>query len=195
MTIVMLMELQTSNEETIRDFQPFIYSSSFNVTAIVETWLSPFITDNEILPTGFTIHCKDRKSRGGGVLLAIHHSLLSLQLQSPPDLEVVAVQIGAKGNVVICVVYILPNADNSYYSKLFEYLRSILDKHQTLILGDFNSPDMWWSTLSSQLIPVRAICNLAFHFDRSQLVNFPTHISGNTLDLILFSPVTDLKII
>ena len=166
------------------DFQSFIYSSSFNVIAIVENWLSPFIADNEIFPTGFTIHSKDRESCGGGVLLAINDSWPSLQLQSPPDLEVAAVQIGAKGNVVICVVYIPPNADNSYYSKLFDYLNSILGKHQTLILGDFNSPDICWSTLSSQSISSRAIYNLAFRHDLSQLVNFPTHISRNTLDLI-----------
>ena len=180
----------------LRDFQSFIYSSSFNVIAIVETWLSPFISDNEILPTGFAIYCKDRKSHGGGVLFTIHLSLPSCQLQSPPDLEVAAVQIGVKGNVVICVVYIPPTADKSYYLKQLDYLSFILDKYQTLILGDFNFPDICWSTLSGQPISSRAICNLAFHHDLSQLVNFPTHISGNTLDLIL-SPSTfivpDLK--
>ena len=180
----------------LRDFQSFIYSSSFNVIAIVETWLSPFITDNEILPTGYSIYRKDRKSRGGGVLLAIYHSLPSLQLQSPPDLEVATVQIGAKGNVAICVVYIPPNADNSYHSKLLDYLGSTLDKHQTLIMGDFNSPDICWTTFSSQSTSSRAICNLAFRHDLTQLVDFPTHISGNTLDIIFSPPtitVTDLQ--
>ena len=172
----------------LHDFQSFIYSSSFNVIAIVETWVSHFITDNEILPTGFSIYRKHRKSRGGGVLLAIHCSLPSLQLQSPPDLEVVAVQIGFKGNVAICVVCISPNADDSYHSKLLHYVGSILEKHQTLIMEDFNSPDICWTTLSGQSTSSRAIFNLVFCHDFTQLVDFPTHISENTLDLIFPYP-------
>lgn len=181
-----------TQEIRLHDFQSFVYSSSFHIVAIVETWLSSFIFDNEILPTGYTLYRKDRASRGGGVLLAIHNSIPSLQLKSPLDLEIITVQLRARGNLVICLVYMRPNSDFSYCSKLFDYLSSISDTHQTLILGDLNSPDICWSTLSGQSSTSRVLCDLVFHHNLSQLVDFPTHTSGNILDLIGLV-ITDLK--
>ena len=132
----------------MRDFQSFVYSLSLHIIAITETWLSPSIFDGDILSTGFTLYHKDRKTHGGGVLLAIHHSLPFLQLQSPPDLEVVTVQIMTRGTPLICIVYIPPNSDNNYCLAIVDYLNSISANHQILILGDFNSPDICWSTLT-----------------------------------------------
>ena len=63
-------------------------------------------------------------------------------------------------------------------------------------MEDFNSPDICWTTQSGQSTSSRANCNLDFHHDLSQMVEFPTHISGNTLDLIFSPPtltVTDLQ--
>ena len=182
----------------LRDFQSFVYSLSLHIIAITETWLSPSIFDGEILSTGFTLYHKDRKTRGGGVLLAIHHSLPSLQLQSPPDLEVVTVQIMTRGTPLICIVYVPPNSDNNYCLAIVDYLNSISANHQILILGDFNSPDICWSTLTGHSSSSRALSDLLFRHNLSQLVDFLTHVSGSTLDLIIRSPgfnVTDLKIL
>ena len=63
-------------------------------------------------------------------------------------------------------------------------------------MGNFNFPDICWTTLSGQSTSSRAICNLAFRHDLSQMVDFPTYISGNTSDLIFSPPmltVTDLQ--
>ena len=38
-----------------------------------ETWLKPTITDNEVLPTGYKIHRKDRIDGYGGVLIGIRN--------------------------------------------------------------------------------------------------------------------------
>ena len=67
--------------------------------------------DGEIIPTGFSVYRKDRGSRGGGVLIAVNDSVSSsLLLQSPTDLEVIAIKIGQNHNqLILCTVYIPPN--------------------------------------------------------------------------------------
>ena len=56
------------------------------------------------------------------------------------------------------------------------------------INGDFNSPDICWSTLTGQVPSSISLCNLTFNHNLSQLVDIPTHNSGNILDLVLSSP-------
>ena len=46
------------------------------------------------------------------------------------------------GSPLICVVYVPPNSDTSYYASLISYLDSISATHRIIILGDFNSPDI-----------------------------------------------------
>ena len=74
----------------LSNFQSFVYSSLFKLIAITETWLTDSIYNNELLPSGFDVYCKDRNNRGGGVLLAVHQSILSPQLSSPNNLEVIS---------------------------------------------------------------------------------------------------------
>ena len=56
------------------DLQSLVYSSTFNIIGLTETWLSDSI---EILPTGYTIYRLDRPSKGGGVLLAVNEAIVS----------------------------------------------------------------------------------------------------------------------
>ena len=41
------------------DFQNFVYSSNYNLIGLTETWLDSNILDNEILPKGYIIYCRD----------------------------------------------------------------------------------------------------------------------------------------
>ena len=52
-------------------------------------------------------------------------------------------------------------------------------------MGDFNSPNVNWSTLSGNTCFSSHLCDLMFQFNLSQLVSSPTHIGGNTLDLVI----------
>ena len=180
----------------LRTFQPFVYSSPFNVFAITETWLSSNILNKEILPADYVIYRKDRQSRGGGVLLAVHNSLLSTEISSPPDLEILIVELKTTHVLLLCVVYISPSASSNYHMALITYLDSICASNRVIILGDFNCSDICWSTLTGSSSFSRALCNLVFKYNLTQLVDFPTHSSGNTLDLIFSSsniPIKDLN--
>ena len=54
-----------------------------------------------------------------------------------------------------------------------------------VFMGDFNTPDVVWSTLSanSQFSP--KICDLIFQYNYTQVVEYSTHVQGNILDLII----------
>ena len=165
-------------------FQSFVYASNFQ---IIETWLSETITDLEILPQGYSLYRKDRGSCGGGVMLAISNTLPSKRALSPPDLEVVSVSI-LLGNIEItcCAVYAPPNATSEYHRNLVDYLTTIAAlSTPILLLGDFNLSDINWATLTGSSSISNNFCEFVFNSNLAQLVNSPTHICGNTLDLVL----------
>ena len=59
------------------------------------------------------------------------------------------------------------------------------DPTPLVIMGDFNLPDVNWSTLSEPIGFSNQFCDLVFESNLLQLVDQPTHICGNILDLVL----------
>ena len=54
-------------------------------------------------------------------------------------------------------------------------------------MGDFNSPDIDWPSLTGCSAHSNALCNLVFNTNYCQLINAPTQIKGNVLDLVFTS--------
>jgi len=54
-----------------------------------------------------------------------------------------------------------------------------------VIMGDFNTPDINWSTLSANSQFSYKICDLIHQHNCTQLVEYSAHIHGNILDLII----------
>ena len=84
----------------------------------------------------------------------------------------------------MCVVYIPPNSSYELYLQVFQYLESVISQPRTIIVGDFNLPDINWSNLSGHSPQSIALCDFVFRHNLEQMVDFPTHSQGNTLDLI-----------
>ena len=170
-------------------FQSFVFTSDFNVFCITETWLSNNIPDGEILPSDYVLYRKDRPSRGGGVLIAIKESMCSTYIPSPPDLEVVSVKIGLSDELVISCVYVPPYSKVLYVSSMVEYLTNIVSSFKKcIIVGDFNFPDIDWSTLTGSLPSTNVFCEFVFDCNLIQHITQSTHQKGNILDLVLSSP-------
>ena len=117
-------------------------------------------------------------------MLAIHNSLPSRQLPSPPHLEVLSVELSFSSPVLISVVYIPPSSNPGYCFDLLHYLDSVAAHPRSVIVGDFNLPDISWSTLTGHSPVSNALCDLVFRHNLLQLVDFPTHSKGNILDLV-----------
>ena len=171
-------------------FQSLIYANSYDIIGVSEIWLTSEINSNEILPYGFSVYRNDRPSCDGGVMLAIHNSIPCQFLASPVDIEIVCVKLNLQHSIICCVIYIPPNSSPSYYDILFCSLTDIchnpsdIDIVLFLLLGDFNFTDIERNTLSGQSHISQQFCDLIFDIG---LINLPTHIKGNTLDLLLIN--------
>ena len=58
-----------------------------------ETWLSSEISSNDLCLSNYTIYRKDRKTRGGGVLIAILSAFSSNKVETVSECEILAVDL------------------------------------------------------------------------------------------------------
>ena len=123
---------------------------------------------------------KDRGSRGGGVLVAVDESIpSSLIIDSPPNLEIILVQLGLTYPIILWTVYIPPNSSD-LFETLIPFLTDILSSNTPC----FIVPDICWSTLSGCSSLFSYFCDFVFDCNLTQHILEPTHIKGNTLDLV-----------
>jgi hypothetical protein len=118
-------------------------------------------------------------------LLATDQLLVSRRLPSPPDVEVILVEFCTCPPVLVCATYLPPNQSAAYHTKLLHFLNSLSSHNNLIILGDFNSPDINWSSLTANSPFSKSFCDFVFHHDLEQHINFPTHNGGNILDIVL----------
>lgn len=87
------------------------------------------------------------------------------------------------GSLEIYCVYLSPSASPREHVLLNEFLSS--RSKDTLIIGDFNHPDVdWVSLMGSSQVDMDFLAALSDGF-LDQLVVEPTHNAGNILDLVL----------
>ena len=85
-------------------FQAFVYSRSLDCVCITESWFSNHIFNNEVLPSNYSIYRCDRKSRGGGVMVAIRDSISSRQISANSEAEMVIVELDIEPPLIVCCV-------------------------------------------------------------------------------------------
>ena len=126
---------------------------------------------------------KDRDSRGGGVLLALSNRFRSQQIQSPPHLECLLIQVSTPKPLFVSftflLVLILPITLLSSISFLFlPIIPRLFYWVISIVLMSTGRP--------SRLLSIHLVyCYFVFDNDLCQLVVLPTHIHGNILDLVL----------
>ena len=136
------------------------------------------IFDFEILPTHYTLYHNDRSFCGGGVLIAINDSLPSSLISSPSHIEAIAVRINFIHPLILCSVYVPPNSGASYFDLLLLYLSELLSSgFPCIIVGDFNLPNICWSTVSGNSTVSASFCDFIFDWNLTQHVLNPTHIA------------------
>ena len=80
----------------------------------------------------------------------------------------------------------IPSSSISENEPLFKHISDLCSgSSPVVILGDFNLPDINWNTLSGNSSLANVFCELVFELNLLQLIECPTHIHGNILDLIL----------
>ena len=131
---------------------------------------------------------KDREDttdgRGGGILVYTKEALRCYEIDSPADIvQTASIQISlVDSSVDIHVVYRSPNSSSENNAKINDFIRNV--KENSILVGDFNYPGINWELMSSNSAAqdfFDVVCDKFL----TQHVDFPTHISGNTLDLVL----------
>ena len=119
------------------------------------------------------------------MLIAINNDIPSRLISIHPVVELISIELDVSPKLVIICLYIPPTSSDSYQQEVLECINSLPPNNPTILLGDFNAPDINWSTLNSTSSYSHSLCNLLYSRNYIQLVTNPTHRHGNTLDLIL----------
>ena len=183
------IKMITWNARSIKNkltfIQSFTFTKSIRILCLTETWLLPTINNNEILPSKYEIYRRDCHSIGGGILIAISNDLPSRLVYTAHDIELIVVEILLPNPVTLICVYIPPNSPQSTTTSFILHIHNFTNSKNTLIItGDLNHPEIGWTSLSGNSFTGDAICDCFFKLNLVQLINEPTHIGGNTLNVI-----------
>lgn len=161
---------------------------------LTETWLNASILDSELLPlfNDFDIFRCDRKNkRGGGVLIAAHHSLQCCAVDIPCSLEAIFIRCkAAVPPVTIGVCYRPPDSDPAFVGELHDALQLLTsdsDNAPLLLFGDFNFPAITWSDLALTMSKQNTesdFIDTCLTFNLSQMISFPTRTTLNSSSLL-----------
>lgn len=194
------------------DLCSIIDSSSADIVVLTETWLTSKIRNSEIFPCKkhFNIYRQDRRSRaGGGVLIAVADSISSSCINVVSDLEIIWVSVCINYNkYVLGVCYRPPTKSANFVAELHDVVNAVhvrFPNVPVILLGDFNYPNIVWTSDSPFLNPFSTesndFLNFCTDFSFSQTVVQPTRVTNSTatiLDLVLttsselISPLTYL---
>lgn len=165
-------------------------SFDYDLICITETHLDPSFPNSLIFDsTDKVIYRVDRNLNGGGVLIALNAEIEHSPIDIDTEGEIVCVEVNDSRRKYSCLVVCVyrPPSNNTVdpiYNCL-NYLKSKYPSHKTLLVGDFNLPNISWNsdiTPSDHLS--RKFLNLLDEFHLTQKVDQPTHIRGNILDLV-----------
>ena len=126
-------------------------STKPDVVICTETWIYPSIADNQIFPDNYNIYSKDRKTTGGGVLIAISKEYLS---ESVPEYDTECEIVWAKIRLInskdlYIAAFYNPKTSNE---QPLDELEKILNRFSRnansnpIVAGDFNLPGWEWKT-------------------------------------------------
>ena len=189
-----------ANHNKLADLRSIVSLSKSSIICLTETWLSPDVSDLEILSNDFNVYRNDRSSTGGGVLIAVHSNIASkprydLVTNHHGSLEVVVVELNIPKLPKLALINVY-NPPAPVAIENSNFLRNILQAvtnegtNHILLMGDFNLPNLDITTG----LPLNSggVCTQFYEvfndFDLVHCIKEPTHRLGNRLDLILSSP-------
>ena len=173
----------------IQELKLLAHNSQPHIIAITESWTHPNIANSYLhIPNYYIAARHDRNDtqngRGGGILIYVHDQLKSVETTSQSPFNQYAslqIPLTQKDSLSIYVFYRSPNSTSSNNQLMLDVLQAI--KSPAIIVGDFNYPSANWNTLSGSA-DAQSLIDLSLDKFWNQFVDFPTHQSGNMLDLV-----------
>lgn len=176
------------------------------IIALTETWLKPYITDAQVALPNYTSIRSDRiHSDRGGTMLYIHNDIPILKVDKYDDdtCQVIICTIESLSTIVASI-YRPPKATSDSFKDSIKFVQKYINKqmeskhYKLMIMGDFNLPDISWSTINiehyknveSTRCAETLLSFLAENF-MSQCIKHSTR-ENNTLDLLLTNNVNSI---
>ena len=161
----------------------------YDVLCFTETHLDSVVYSSELFDSQyFTVHRRDRNLHGGGVLIAVRNGISHRAVSLNCDTEAVAIEFTEQKLLMFCI-YKPPTCIDPDFLNFLEDCSGI---EKSLLVGDFNFPGICWQTNPASVKPETAnkVLHNKFVSDTlslgyTQLVTDPTHVKGNTLDLLM----------
>ena len=98
----------------------------------------------------------------------------------------ISIEVMTSPSIIVSCVYVPPNCSDTYFNATLQALEVLASRyHRLLILGDFNCSSINWDQLSSPSTLATSLCDFVFRYNLAQVINRPTHLKGNILDLII----------
>lgn len=155
---------------------------------LIETWLDTCTPSSLLGLDNYTIFRRDRHSRGGGIIIAIHNSLSAFEIKTDTNCEILVTEIRCTNlNLTIIGCYSPNNNDTSYLKSFYSDLGKILKNlNKFIIFGDFNSPNVdWYNCYFPNQNNYKFIKNFYFINQPLFQLNKNSTRGSNILDLIL----------
>ena len=161
----------------------------YDIICLTETHIDNTINSRSILNRDDLIfYRKDRNLNGGGVLIAINNILQPKEIATNSNCEIIFVRI--KSCITLCCYY-RPNHGIDI-SSFTEAVNTVSDQYPSdhfILIGDMNFPGFDWSNDSIKSnIQYKSLHtefrSFLFEKNLTQVIDTPTHVKGNTLDLV-----------
>ena len=184
---VLYANVQSINNK-INELRALVVNECPDVVALTETWTNESIADECLWIDGYDMVVrKDRTDtaggRGGGIVVYVK-DLFTWQEEVETSFNQCALlKVKMRGHDLgLRIVYRSPNSTRDNDADLCQWIREV--KGDDLVVGDFNFPGIDWDSgcADSRGRPFYEACSDAF---LTQHVEEATHLSGNTLDLVL----------
>ena len=185
-----------------------VYEQEPDVIILNETWLKPTIENNEIIPTNLyrifrtyrsttsnPIDPEDPKKykrNGGRVLIAIKSALVLssniINIKYKAEFLAVELTLDDKSKVIIATCYRVDTLGIENYRNISDILKFLLRKKRVkkfFLIGDFNLNKANWLFNTSTNSVEQTFLDEFLQAGLLQLINEPTHVKGNILDILL----------
>ncbi len=160
-----------------------------DITAITETLANTNHLMSEFSVKGYESFYKNRgHKKGGGVIFYVRSTFNATKKEKQDaekyDTRYVEI-VTKKTKITIATIYRSPKLQAVDDAMLYEEIKTVIQNKQTIIIGDFNCPNIDWNTMNGDQEGNRLIEMVEDSF-LTQDVKQPTR-GDNILDLVLAS--------
>ena len=122
------------------------------------------IQQRNLADISYNISQRQSESRRRCLIVAIHNSIPSQLCHTNNSIEMISVLLNTRPKLLLICLYIPPNCTSEYRQETLHAISNTQDV-RTIILGDFNTPDINWLTLCGGSPFSHNLCKTLHHLN------------------------------